>query len=47
LSAEFFVRAIDESIEWVRTTGKYASAQEREQVIGLFQAGQAAYRRLL
>ncbi len=47
LSADFFVRAIDESIEWVRTIGKYASAQEREQVIGLFRAGQAAYRRLL
>ena len=47
LSASFFVRAIDESIEWVRTTGRYASIQEREQVIDLFRAGQAAYRRLL
>jgi hypothetical protein len=47
LSASFFKRAIDDAIEWVRTTGRYASTQEREQVIDLFRAGQAVYSRLL
>ena len=42
-SARFFVRSIDDSIEWVRRTGKFTTDAQRDEVLHLFNEGRRIY----
>jgi hypothetical protein len=43
--AAFFVRALDRSMEWVQTKGRFTRNHQREEVVELFRRGQEVYRR--
>jgi hypothetical protein len=43
--AAFFVRALDRSLEWVQTKGRFTRNHQREEVVELFHRGQEFYRR--
>jgi len=42
-SAAFFVRSIDDSIDWVSRIGKFTKNEQREEVLHLFQEGRKVY----
>ena len=46
-AARCFVHAIDQSLEWIETVGRYNNDQQREEVRDLFRRGREAYARLL
>lgn len=46
-SAAFFVKSLDEAVDWVCTSGKFSSERQRTDVFGLFETAKAAYGRLL
>lgn len=44
--AAWFIRQIDESLEWVGSGAKFYSDRQREEVVDLFRQGQELYRKL-
>ena len=42
-SAAFFVRSIDNSIDWVRGVGRFTKDEQREEVLHLFNEGRKVY----
>ena len=42
-SAKFFVRSIDNSIDWVNRIGRFTQDQQREEVLHLFNEGRKVY----
>ncbi len=42
-SAAFFVRSIDDSIEWVSRVGRFTKDEQREEVLHLFREGRKVY----
>ena len=42
-SAAFFVRSIDDSIDWVRRVGRFTKDEQREEVLHLFNEGRKVY----
>ena len=45
-AAAWFDDAIEESLEWVKTKGRFYTDRQRQQVLELFREGQAAFRRM-
>jgi hypothetical protein len=45
-SAAFFVKSLDEAMDWVRISGKFNSEQQQVEVLDLFRAARESYRRL-
>ena len=45
-SAEFFVRSIDDSINWINKTGRFTQDQQREEILHLFNQGRKVYSNL-
>jgi hypothetical protein len=46
-SAAFFVSALDNAMDWVHSRAKFNTPGQRAEVLDLFRAGQAAYRKCL
>jgi hypothetical protein len=46
-SAAFFISALDDAMDWVRSRGKFNTPRQQADVLDLFRAGQAAYRKCL
>ena len=42
-SASYFVRGIDESIEWVKRVGRFTEDEQREEILHLFHKGREVY----
>ena len=42
-SAKFFVRSIDNSIDWVNRIGRFTQDQQRQEVLHLFNEGRKVY----
>ena len=42
-SAAFFVRSIDDSIDWVSRIGKFTKDEQREEILHLFNEGRKIY----
>ena len=42
-SAAFFVRSIDDSIDWIRRIGKFTQDKQREEILHLFHEGRKIY----
>jgi hypothetical protein len=43
VAARSFVRALDDAILWVETSGRFHDARQKAEVLDLYRAGQAAY----
>ena len=46
-AARWFDQAIERSLEWVRTKGKYYSDSQRREIVDLFRQGQQVYKAML
>ena len=46
-AAAWFSDAIERSLEWVRTKGRFYNDTQRQEVVDLFREGQSIYRRIL
>ena len=46
-SAAFFIKSLDESVDWVCHSGNFKNEQQRAEVVDLFKTAQTAFRRLL
>jgi len=44
--AEYFLKSIDQSEEWVQNTGRYTSDDQRNAVLEVFEKGKKAYQKL-
>ncbi len=42
-SARFFVESIDRSLDWIRSTGRYATDRQRDEIAELFLEGRAKF----
>ncbi len=46
-AARWFTNAIEQSLEWVRTKGKYYNDDQRREIVDLFREGQQVYKSML
>ncbi len=46
-AAQFFLRGIDDSLQWIDTYGRYNDDRQREEVKELFRRGREAYAELM
>jgi hypothetical protein len=42
-SARFFVESIDRSLDWIKSSGRYATDRQRDEITELFLEGRAKY----
>lgn len=46
-SASFFIKSLDESVDWVHRSGKFENKQQRAEVVDLFRLARTAFQHLL
>jgi hypothetical protein len=46
-SANFFIKSLDESVDWVHRSGKFEHKQQRVEVVDLFKLARTAFQHLL